>query len=90
MTQGKGQGLSHGYCNQTEGTRQGQHMLSKSASLVQRNINFMFVTQVKVSRRQGMVVSVCLTLGSGTIRRYGLAGIGVALLEEVCHCVGGP
>jgi hypothetical protein len=23
---------------------------------------------------------------SGTIRRYGLVGVGVALLEEVCHC----
>jgi hypothetical protein len=27
--------------------------------------------------------------GSGTIRRYGLVGIGVALLEDVCHCGGG-
>jgi hypothetical protein len=25
-------------------------------------------------------------LGSGTIRRYGLVGVGVSLLEEVCHC----
>jgi hypothetical protein len=25
---------------------------------------------------------------SGTVRRCGLVGIGVALLEEVCHCVG--
>ena len=24
-------------------------------------------------------------LGSGTIKRYGLAGIGAALLKEVCH-----
>ena len=24
--------------------------------------------------------------GHGTIRRYGLVGVGVALLEEVCHC----
>ena len=24
--------------------------------------------------------------GSGTIRRYGLVGVGVALLEEVSHC----
>ena len=24
--------------------------------------------------------------GSGTIRRYGFVGVGVALLEEVCHC----
>jgi hypothetical protein len=23
---------------------------------------------------------------SGTIWRYGLVGVGVALLEEVCHC----
>jgi len=27
-----------------------------------------------------------LGLGSGTIRRYGFVGVGVALLEEVCHC----
>jgi hypothetical protein len=27
-------------------------------------------------------------MGSGTIRKCGLVGIGVALLEEVCHCVG--
>jgi hypothetical protein len=26
-----------------------------------------------------------LGLGSGTIKRYGLAGKDVALLEEVCH-----
>jgi len=24
--------------------------------------------------------------GNGTIRRCGLVGVGVALLEEVCHC----
>jgi hypothetical protein len=24
--------------------------------------------------------------GSGTIRRYDLVGVGVALLEELCHC----
>jgi hypothetical protein len=24
--------------------------------------------------------------GSGTVRRCGLVGVGVALLEEVCHC----
>ena len=28
-------------------------------------------------------------IGGGTIRRYGLVGVGVALLEEVCHCGGG-
>jgi hypothetical protein len=27
--------------------------------------------------------------GSGTIRKYGLVGIGVALLEKVFHVVGG-
>jgi hypothetical protein len=27
--------------------------------------------------------------GSGTIRRCGLVRVGVALLEEVCHCGGG-
>jgi hypothetical protein len=27
--------------------------------------------------------------GSGTIRSYGLVGVGVALLEKVCHCRGG-
>ena len=26
--------------------------------------------------------------GSGTIRRYVLVGVGVSLLEEVCHCGG--
>ena len=26
--------------------------------------------------------------GSGTIRRRGLVGVGVVLLEEVCHCGG--
>jgi hypothetical protein len=27
--------------------------------------------------------------GSGTIWRYGLVRVGVALLEGVCHCGGG-
>jgi hypothetical protein len=27
-----------------------------------------------------------LGLGSGTIRRYCLVGVGAALLKEVCHC----
>ena len=27
--------------------------------------------------------------GSGTIRRCGLVGVGVALLKEVCHCGSG-
>jgi hypothetical protein len=27
--------------------------------------------------------------GSGTIRRCGLVEVGVALLEDVCHCGGG-
>jgi hypothetical protein len=27
--------------------------------------------------------------GSGTIRRYGIDGVGVPLLEEACHFVGG-
>ena len=27
--------------------------------------------------------------GSDLIRRYGLVGVGVALLKEVCHCEGG-
>jgi hypothetical protein len=31
----------------------------------------------------------CFGLGSGTIRRCDLVGVGVALLEEVCHCGGG-
>jgi hypothetical protein len=30
-----------------------------------------------------------LGLRSGTIRIYSLVGVGVALLEEVCHCGGG-
>ena len=28
-------------------------------------------------------------MGSGTVRRYGLVGVGVALLEEVHHYWGG-
>jgi hypothetical protein len=35
-----------------------------------------------------MGLNACST-GTGTIRRYGLDGAGVTLLEEVCHCVGG-
>ena len=34
---------------------------------------------------------MCLNMldpGSGTIRKYGLFGVGVVLLEEVCHCGG--
>ena len=31
----------------------------------------------------------CLAIGSDTIRRCGLIGEGVALLEEVCLCIGG-
>lgn len=27
-------------------------------------------------------------IGSDTVKRCGLDGIGVALLEKVCHCVG--
>ena len=27
-------------------------------------------------------------MGSGIIRRYGCVGLGVALLEEMCHCGG--
>jgi hypothetical protein len=30
-----------------------------------------------------------LALGSGSLRRSALVRIGVALLEEVCHCGGG-
>lgn len=36
----------------------------------------------------GVVVSLCLPMGSGT-RRCGLVGIGMALLEEEHHCGGG-
>lgn len=28
-------------------------------------------------------------IGSGTARKYGLVGVGVTLLEELCHCGGG-
>ena len=35
-----------------------------------------------------MHVNAC-TICSGTIKRCGLVGVGVALLEEVCHCEGG-
>ena len=27
--------------------------------------------------------------GNGAIKRCGFVGVGVALLEEVCHCEGG-
>jgi len=30
-----------------------------------------------------------LGTGSSTIRKYSLVGVGVALLEEVCHCGSG-
>jgi hypothetical protein len=30
----------------------------------------------------------CLTIRSDTIRRCDLVGVGVALLEEMCHCGG--
>jgi hypothetical protein len=30
-----------------------------------------------------------LGLGSGTVRRCGLVGVGIAFLEEVCHFGGG-
>ena len=29
---------------------------------------------------------ICLAMMSGTIRRHGIVGVGVVLLEEVCHC----
>ena len=38
------------------------------------------------------VVGRCSDLslkGSGTITRYSFIGVGVVLLEEVCHCGGG-
>lgn len=28
-------------------------------------------------------------IGSSTIRRYCVVGVGVTLLEEMCHCGGG-
>ena len=37
----------------------------------------------------GPHVFKCLANGNGTIRRCGLFEIGVALLEEVCHCGSG-
>ena len=30
-----------------------------------------------------------ILIGSGTIRRCGFVDVGMALLEEVCHCRGG-
>ena len=36
-----------------------------------------------------VVVSISLAHGSSTIRRCGLAGIGVTLLKEMCHFKGG-
>jgi hypothetical protein len=38
-----------------------------------------------------LIYKYCLTLiGSETIRRFGLVGVGVALLKEVHHCGSGP
>ena len=39
--------------------------------------------------RNGPYILMCMNawpIRSGTIRRYGLVGVGVVLLEEVCHC----
>ena len=43
---------------------------------------------------QRILIGLCgglnmLGPGSDTIRKCGLVGVGVALLEEVCHCQGG-
>jgi hypothetical protein len=52
------------------------------------------------SQKTGVNYQTCVTLkaiydgvnildwGSGTIRRHGLVGIDVALLEKMYHCVG--
>jgi hypothetical protein len=50
-------------------------------------------TESRHSENEGEVQGMCPGLnmlgpGSGTIRRCGL-GVGVALLEWVCHCGGG-
>ena len=34
------------------------------------------------------VVGPCNLKGSGTLRRCGFVGVGVALLEKTCHCGG--
>jgi hypothetical protein len=34
-------------------------------------------------------MKIYMLIGSGIIRRCGLVGMGVALLQEVCHCEGG-
>ena len=42
--------------------------------------------------RFGLQRLMCLSawpIGNDTIRRYDLVGVGVPLLEEVCHCRGG-
>ena len=42
--------------------------------------------------RNGLHKLMCLNvwpIGSGTIRRCSLVGVGMTLLEEVCHCGGG-
>jgi hypothetical protein len=38
---------------------------------------------------QSCVGLTMLGLGTGTVRRCGFVGVGVALLGEVCHCGGG-
>lgn len=36
--------------------------------------------------RSGPRRPMSLNIGSGTVSRYGLVGVGVTLLEEPCHC----
>ena len=37
----------------------------------------------------GVVISICLVQGVVPLGGVAFAGVGVALLNEVCHCVGG-
>ena len=46
-------------------------------------INTLIICSFDNGHRGGLKM---LGPGSDTIRRYGLIGVGVALLEEVCHC----
>ena len=35
-----------------------------------------------------VVLNKMVTKGKGTIRKYDFVGVGVVLLEEICHCGG--
>ncbi|MGE9574344.1 hypothetical protein ACQP3C_25135, partial [Escherichia coli] len=53
------------------------------------NLSTQEVDQFKESHKErtlAVVLKKMAPKGSGTVRRCGFVGVGVALLEEVCHC----